>query len=405
MLIHIKIKLLILLVIFISFPLLFITEVRAESPEDIEQQIEENEEEMVQLDEETENISEEIVRMNASLQEKDKELGQIEQNIERSENEISETQDEIEKLNNEIIELEERIERREDIIGDRLRSMQQNDRKWGYLEVLFNSKDFSDLISRLSAITTIMEQDQTLYESQQTDLEDVEAIKVELSDQKASEEEQLAQLEEENEKLSEQINQVETAEAQLEEKLQANNLKIEELEQEQAQLAEKKEAQLTTMSYEEESGSSSDSSESNNVGSNTQSSAPSNAGINNSDSPFIWPTIGGVITSYQGPRWGSFHKGIDIARPDDYSILAADGGVITFSGWINGYGNTIEIDHQNGYTTQYAHLESKDVNVGDQVNQGDVIGIMGTTGRSTGIHLDFEVYHEGELLNPMDILP
>ncbi|MDG5788974.1 M23 family metallopeptidase [Evansella sp. AB-P1] len=120
---------------------------------------------------------------------------------------------------------------------------------------------------------------------------------------------------------------------------------------------------------------------------------------------FTWPTNGGVITTYQGMRWGSFHKGIDIARPNDYSILAADNGTVTFVGWINGYGNTIAINHNNGYRTQYAHLASMNVQVGDVVSQGSKIGVMGSTGISTGIHLDFEVYYNGNLLNPMDVLP
>ena len=120
---------------------------------------------------------------------------------------------------------------------------------------------------------------------------------------------------------------------------------------------------------------------------------------------FVWPTIGGQITSYQGMRWGKFHKGIDIAGPSDYSILAADSGKVTYAGWINGYGKTIKLDHNNGYTTQYAHLNSINVNVGDVVSAGDNIGVMGNTGRSTGIHLDFEVYLNGKLLNPVDVLP
>lgn len=123
------------------------------------------------------------------------------------------------------------------------------------------------------------------------------------------------------------------------------------------------------------------------------------------DGNFIWPTNGGIITTYQGYRWGSYHKGIDIAKPNNYNISAADRGTITFAGWINGYGNTVQINHNNGYSTQYAHLASISVKKGDTVNQGNKIGIMGSTGFSTGIHLDFEVYYRGKLLNPMDFLP
>lgn len=131
----------------------------------------------------------------------------------------------------------------------------------------------------------------------------------------------------------------------------------------------------------------------------------SNSTSNSSDGLFIWPTIGGVVTSYQGPRWGSFHKGIDIAAPSDYTIIAAKSGKVSFAGWMNGYGNTVKIEHSNGYSTRYSHLSSIDVSVGQTVSQGAKIGMMGSTGHSTGIHLDFEVYQNGKLLNPIDVLP
>lgn len=120
---------------------------------------------------------------------------------------------------------------------------------------------------------------------------------------------------------------------------------------------------------------------------------------------FVWPTIGGTVTSYQGMRWGKLHKGIDIAGVKDRSILAADNGTVTFTGWINGYGNTVKIDHNNGYTTQYAHLSSVNVKEGQIVSKGSKIGVMGSTGFTTGVTLDFEVYKNNKLVNPIDVLP
>ena len=116
----------------------------------------------------------------------------------------------------------------------------------------------------------------------------------------------------------------------------------------------------------------------------------------------IWPTIGGYISSYQGYRWGSYHKGIDIARPSDRTIRAADNGTVVFAGWDGGYGNKVVIDHNNGMKTVYAHLSSISVSVGQTVPKGSKIGIMGSTGNSTGIHLHFEVYKNGKLQNPLD---
>ncbi len=116
-----------------------------------------------------------------------------------------------------------------------------------------------------------------------------------------------------------------------------------------------------------------------------------------------WPAVGGSISSHVGERWGSYHKGIDIAGVSDRSILAADNGTVSSAGWDNGgYGNKIVIDHNNGYRTIYAHLSSIDVSSGQTVEKGQKIGVMGSTGFSTGIHLHFEVYKDGSLENPAD---
>lgn len=119
------------------------------------------------------------------------------------------------------------------------------------------------------------------------------------------------------------------------------------------------------------------------------------------DGTFAWPAVGGYISSKQGQRWGKLHKGIDIARPSDRTIKAADNGRVIFAGRSGGYGNKVVIDHQNGYETVYAHLSSISVNVGQSVSQGMKIGVMGSTGNSTGVHLHFEIYKNGSLENPL----
>src|SRR5690606_16201484 len=117
-----------------------------------------------------------------------------------------------------------------------------------------------------------------------------------------------------------------------------------------------------------------------------------------------WPTVGGYISSNVGYRWGSYHKGIDIARPSNRSILAADNGTVVSAGYSGGFGNKIEINHNNGMKTIYAHLSSINVSVGQTVQRGQQIGIMGSTGNSTGVHLHFEVYKNGALQNPLNYL-
>jgi Membrane proteins related to metalloendopeptidases len=117
---------------------------------------------------------------------------------------------------------------------------------------------------------------------------------------------------------------------------------------------------------------------------------------------FAWPVSGARITSYMGSRWGSLHKGIDMVGGK--TIMAADNGTIEFAGEKNGYGNAIIIDHNNGFKTLYGHLKSISVKKGQVVSKGDKIGIMGNTGHSTGTHLHFEVYLNGDLKNPTSYL-
>lgn len=116
---------------------------------------------------------------------------------------------------------------------------------------------------------------------------------------------------------------------------------------------------------------------------------------------FIKPTNGRLSSPF-GPRWGSFHRGIDLACPIGTQVLAADGGVVTRARTNAGsYGNYIDIDHGNGYTTRYAHLSLIEVHVGQKVSQGDPIAKSGNTGRSTGPHLHFEVCNQGNLEDPL----
>jgi len=114
------------------------------------------------------------------------------------------------------------------------------------------------------------------------------------------------------------------------------------------------------------------------------------------------PTVGGIITSPFGGRWGRMHEGIDISGVSNRSIKAADSGVVSFTGTRNGYGYLTIINHNNGMQTWYAHQSRISVSVGQRVDKGQVIGVMGSTGRSTGTHLHFEVHIGGSVRNPLN---
>ncbi len=114
---------------------------------------------------------------------------------------------------------------------------------------------------------------------------------------------------------------------------------------------------------------------------------------------FIWPARGTITTDFL-----PYHPGIDIAAAEGTPELAADAGRVVFAGW-GALGLYVEIDHGNGFHTVYGHMSRVDVNAGDQVSPGQEIGSMGSTGRSTGPHLHFEVRYLGTPQNPLDFLP
>jgi murein DD-endopeptidase MepM/ murein hydrolase activator NlpD len=117
-------------------------------------------------------------------------------------------------------------------------------------------------------------------------------------------------------------------------------------------------------------------------------------------SNFIWPTRG-AITQYPTV----YHMAFDIADNSAPAILASDSGTVIYSGCFSwGYGCHIIIDHNNGYRTLYGHLSRRDVEQGDTVSQSQQIGVMGSTGRSTGTHLHFEIRQGNALLNPQSFL-
>ncbi|SIT87095.1 Murein DD-endopeptidase MepM and murein hydrolase activator NlpD, contain LysM domain [Edaphobacillus lindanitolerans] len=128
------------------------------------------------------------------------------------------------------------------------------------------------------------------------------------------------------------------------------------------------------------------------------------AAIGHGSGMFMWPVQGGYISSRKGERWGRQHNGIDIARPSGRAILAADGGTVKAAGPLGGLGNRIEIDHGNGYTTLYGHLASIGVKPGQKLEKGAKIGVMGSTGHSTGLHLHFEVKKNGSLIDPLTVV-
>ncbi|PIZ30333.1 MAG: hypothetical protein COY40_04835 [Alphaproteobacteria bacterium CG_4_10_14_0_8_um_filter_53_9] len=124
--------------------------------------------------------------------------------------------------------------------------------------------------------------------------------------------------------------------------------------------------------------------------------------------PYYWPVMNNVQRNASPFGWRSdpftkkkkWHSGMDIAAPKGAPIVAAADGTVVFSGWRVGYGNLVEIKHKGGFVTRYGHTSKTISQVGDRVKTGQLIALVGSTGRSTGNHLHFEVIKDGNRLNP-----
>jgi murein DD-endopeptidase MepM/ murein hydrolase activator NlpD len=141
-----------------------------------------------------------------------------------------------------------------------------------------------------------------------------------------------------------------------------------------------------------------------NIISQANNDKTTNDKITYDQSNFLWPTPGYYrITSPYGMRNGRLHKGVDIGAPTGAKIVSAKAGVVYTKAYDSGgYGNYVIVNHGGGYMTVYAHMSSVSVSKGQEVAKGQKIGEVGSTGRSTGPHLHFEIRKDGTAGNPMN---
>ena len=256
-----------------------------------------------------------------------------------------------------------------------------------FWEVLFSARSFSDLLGRLSDIQLVMDYDQKI-------LDDLRAIKAQIQEKKAHQEElkanseaaketlvaQKADLAKQREEANELVKQIQAAEQEY-----AAALKEIEDEEEriQKEIVKKTEELAIQMGWGTTVGG------------------------------YIWPcTSSRRITSPMGSRYTGIpgastnHKGVDIGGVGYSSkVLATKSGVVITSKYSSSYGNYVVISHGRGNTTLYAHMSSRSVKEGDVVVQGQVIGITGSTGISSGPHIHYEITENGSRVNPLQYLP
>ncbi|HHY22329.1 MAG TPA: peptidoglycan DD-metalloendopeptidase family protein [Bacilli bacterium] len=344
--------------------------------------------EVKQTESELHKVEQEIHKVDAEIRRLDEEVAITSEKVHKKTTEVEEVRLHIEQLKEELVIIEQRITERDELLKERARTMYQSGGSVSYLEVLLGAKSFGDFLDRLGALSMIAEQDRNILDAHIEDQRLLEETKAEVEVQLAKLEAALAELESLQEKLEGQraqkdqlMKDLEAQEGELHENLGALEDEAKLLAAQEAAIKKELEAYNRRKAQAQK-------------GNGTTHQPPEAVGAG-----FMRPATG-KITSTFGPRWGSYHYGIDIGkngRSGNVPVVAAESGTVIRSYYSSSYGNVVLISHNvdgRVVTTVYAHLENRAVSDGESVSKGQYLGNMGNTGRSFGAHLHFEV-HEG----------
>ena len=369
------------------------------------------------------SIQEQINELDSKISTANSDVKAKESELEETNNEINKLEENIKQLNEDADELRVQIKMRLALLKDRLKSIQESGGFVKYISVIFGSDSFSDLINRSTTVSTIMDSDKSLMKKLERDQKvliekekEVSKKTEEVKKQKEELEKQKKELEAVKKELDNQkANQTALKEQLAEEfeELEAHSLTVEEEQDVIANQAKYLEEakKLANDRMEEAKRKERERQEQQESGSNNGGNSGGSGNPIQGNSQYIWPTDSSRITSQFNPnrlhpiyKTPQPHTGVDIGaltpgKPGD-NVYAAATGIVSEARVKGDYGNAVVIVHGNS-TTLYAHLQSFNVSAGQTVEQGQVIGKMGSTGASTAAHLHFEV-HPGGYFNPVN---
>ena len=327
---------------------------------------------------------------------------------------LNETLNRIEANEILLLETERDYEKKRRRLEKRIRDIYING-QISYIDVLFGAHDFGDFLTRMDLLKRVIYNDVDLLNAVLQYKSDVEKLGVKLEDDKilqanqlrlatkaknkkvqAVEQQQalLDRMEHDKNLYNQRYDEMMAASKQVEKLIQESKTRLaaEQAAKEQREAERKARAEREKLAREKK-----------NSEGYVETFVPEGSG------EMIYP-LQGPITSEFGwrthPIFGGskFHSGLDIGGDYGMEIKAARGGVVSHAGWIDGYGNTVMIEHGGGLVTLYGHNQSFAVSVGEKVKQGQVIAYCGSTGNSTGPHCHFEVRLNGEPVSPYDYL-
>ena len=327
------------------------------------------------------------------LEELDKQLEEANSKLESTKAELAATNQSLDKAKEELSKAEEAMEEQNIALNERIRVMYKNG-NIGYLEVLLESQSFSDLVSRLDVVRTIMEYDFELLNSLEEKKNEIESKKEEIE----KEQQRIVTLKNQLESKASQVENLHVSRqnhiSKLDSEIAAFEKEMKDLERDAAEakrIIQAAEAKAAAAAAKEGGGSG--------------DPGPYTGGV------LQWPVPGrSRISSPYGMRIHPIsgvrrmHTGIDIPAPTGTPFVAPADGEVTYAGYLGGYGNTVIVNLGGGLSILGAHNSSLSVSVGQSVKKGQTIALIGSTGNSTGPHSHFEVRKNGNHTNPMPYL-
>lgn len=350
------------------------------------------EDELEQIQQEREETKEKIKEVTKQEQQYMNQVGEVEgqllgalSELDNLNSKLSQAKSEVDKATIGLVLKEEELKRIDEelkekikILNDRVAVIYKNGNS-NILEVLLKAEDFLDFISRLKLMNLFAQQDtQNILEVKEKKTATIGIKKsiIDLREKQKEHEDKVKQLVMQAEQKAREIDDICNEKKNLLSRTTANKNALIRMEKE----LEIKEAEVTRI-----------------LESYRYGTAPSGK--------FAWPIAGRIMSGFGYRihpifRVRRFHLGIDLAAPYGTLVKAADGGQVIQAGYFGGYGNSVMLYHGGGFATWYAHLSSINVSIGQFVQRGQVIGLVGSTGWSTGPHLHFEVRINGAPQNP-----
>lgn len=367
--------------------------------EDLTNQLDTMQQQMNDASAQKANAQATITSVSEQLHQIQVELDQATENLKNYQQQRVVVEQEIAKNQKLLEEAQARLSKREGVFNKRVRDIYINGRL-SYLDVVVGAKDFSDFANRVEMLKRIIDADIKLIDSIKTEREEITNRKAILEQDRAK----VVELENKAKEAQAVIQKKKDEQTAILNKAQSDKATAEQLE---ASLQESSNAIRALLQQRQAERAAAAAAAA--VAAQGGGGGGSSAAYVQGTGQLSWP-VNGVITSDFGwrthPIFGRqiLHSGMDIGVDEGTPVHSADGGVVVYSGWMDGYGYAVVVDHGNGMSTLYGHNSDLAVSEGQTVSKGSVIAYAGSTGNSTGPHVHFEVRINGDPVDPAGYL-